>query len=754
MALKNIGRDNILLGIVERFGQDLAKFKDLAQERYLSWQKHPEYFEYLNIALDKVNGLASSFSREKAQKLLGIVLKTRLFHQSIYESYKTGEFQGALLRGMGQEAVGAGAGTALLPHDVLARDHRSISASIAKGTSLYDIWTNHLMRATSPTGGYDPNLHFMSGENNDIGFSVSDMGMNAVLINGTVWYINAKLTLEEGRELEPSEKSCGLAIIGDGAASNGITHSGINFAKAWGLPVVFVILNNQIALRTPPEEEHGGINLANRAIAYEMPMLTVDGDNVFEVYLASMLFLEFARLSEHPALIHAITFRRCGHNETERTDYMSELYSNEFLQQWMGTEKDYLRKWQGSQVDPLTKAREICEKLGFIDDKDYQELLSKARQEVEDAHQKALQDPEPSTDEFRNALLDSECKTVNQLAQKYSKEKAGKLVRVTFKEALQRAMREEFAKDPLLIMLGEDIGWPGGGVFEVTTPLLKEDESLRKRIRNSTLDEAAIAGFVAGVGLMGGKAIGEYQFWNFFLSGPSPVLTLAATRPFMSKKAIGGVLRGPVGYAPQSNHYHENWVETYLLKALGIKVVVPSVAEDWYGLFKSAVHDPDLVAFLEEMSTYGWSGEIPKGEYYTPFRPVVRREGKDITLITWGPRMLKLALDTAEILTKESIDLEIIDLRVLNPLDTEFLLGHIAKTGRVIILYEDSKFMGFGAEVAAEIAENMVFYNLQARIIRVAALNTPIPANLTLENYRLPNEKKLIEAARKLMEES
>ena len=746
--------DNILLNIAERFEKYLTRFKRLAEERYLSWQEHPEYFGNLDTAYEHMRTVALSFPARKALELLEIMIKTRLFHQSIYESYKTGEFQGALLRGIGQEAVGAGVGAALSPHDVLARDHRSISASIAKGTNLYDVWTNHLMKATGPTGGYHPNVHFMSIKNNDIGFLVSDMAMNAVLINGAVWYLNAKRTIENEKELEPNERSCGVAIIGDGAASNGLAHAGMNFAKAWNLPVAFVILNNQIALRTSPKEEHGGIDLANRAVAYEMPMLTVDGDNVFEVYLASALCLEFSRLARHPALIHAVTFRRAGHNDTERTDYISDLYSKEFLEKWTGSNKDYIRTWQGGPKDPLTKAREICEHLGFVNKNSYKELLIKCREEVESAHQKAMGDPEPSIEDFRTALLDPECQRINKLAEEYPEEKAGPTKKITCKEALQRAMREEFAKDPLLIMLGEDIGWPGGGVFEVTTPLVIGDKSLRARIRNSTLDESAISGFVAGVGLLGGKAIGEYQFWNFFLSGPSPALTLSATRPFMAKMAVAGVLRGPTGYAPQSNHYHENWPETYLLKALGIKVVVPSVAEDWYGLFKSAVQDPDLVAFLEEMSCYGWTGEVPEGEFYTPLKPILRRKGKDITLIAWGPRMLKLAIDAADSLLKENISLEVIDLRVLNPLDTEFLFEHISKTGRVIILHEDSKFMGFGAEISAAIAENTAFYSLQARILRVAAMNTPIPANLVLENYRLPNVQKLISAAKKIMEES
>lgn len=747
-------RGNALMKIVKRFYKDLTKFETLAKERYLSWKENPIWFDHLYKAFTSIEAYANDFPAQDGKRLLEIVLKTRLLHQSLYESYISGEFQGAMLRGLGQEAVGAGVGTALQKHDVLARDHRSLSASIAKGTSVYDIWTNHLMRATGPSGGYDPTVHFMNAENNDLGFLASDMAMGAVIINGAVWYLNAKHEFEKGNALLPQERSCGAVIFGDGASSNGLCHGAMNFSKAWNLPIVFVILDNQISLRTSPKEQHGGIDLANRALGYEMPMLSVDGDNVFEVYLASSLMTEFARLSCHPALMHALTFRRTGHNDTERTNYILDLYDKEFLLKWTGTDKDHLRLWQGTKADPLVKAKTICEELSFINKETYSGLLDRAKSEVEESHAKALGDPEPTTQEFRHALFDSDCKKVSELAGLNPADKAGEKKKITCKEALQQGMREEFAKNPLLIMLGEDIGWPGGGVFEVTTPLVTESEELRKRIRNAPLDEAAIAGFIAGVGLLGGKAIGEYQFWNFFLSEPSPVLTLAATRPFLSKKTVRGVLRGPTGYAPQSNHYHENWPEAYLLKALGIKVIVPSVVEDWKGLFKSAVQDPDLVAFLEEMSCYGWSDEVPEGEFYTPFKHIIRREGKDITLITWGPKMLKLALNTAETLSQENIDVEVLDLRILNPLDTNFLFEHIAKTGRVIILHEDSKFMGFGAEIAAEIAENKIFYELQAKILRVAALNTPIPANLTLENYRLPNGEKLIAAAKQLMGET
>ncbi len=726
--------------IVERLGKELKGFERVAKKRYLSWENRPQYFEYLEQSYAGLKEHAANFDPKIGEQLLSAVLETRILFENIRSGYKKGEFGGAVLLGYGQEAVGAGTGIAMQPRDVIARDHRSFSAAIARGIPVKDFWTNHLMRRTSPSGGYDPNVHFAVPSHNDLGFMVSDMAMGAVLINGATWYLNQKSRHEKNGELKHDNRCCGVALFGDGAASNGIVHAGMNFAKAWQLPVLFTILNNQIALRTSPQEQHGGIDLANRALAYEMPMLTVDGDNVFEVYLAAWLLLEFSRLSDHPALLHAVTWRRCGHNETERRDYEKKLFDEKFFEYWNAPEKD-----------PLHIARTTCQEFGFVKEREYLELRDAAKEKVERAHSEALQDPEPSPQELRSALIDPECGTVKELAEKKPASAAGPAKKMSFKEALQAAFREEFARDPLLIMLGEDIGWPGGGVFEVTAPLVEE---LRDRIRNATLDEAAIGGFVTGACLMGGKVIGEYQFWNFFLAGASPILTLAATRPFMLGRAISGVLRGPTGYAPQSNHYHENCIETYLLKALGIKVVVPSTPADAKGLMKSAIRDPDLVAVLEEMSYYGMTDDVPEGEYFTPFEPAVRRSGKDITLITWGPKMLELALSGAEVLAKEGIEVEVIDLRVLRPLNKEFLFRSIKKTGRVIILHEDSKFMGFGAEISASIAEEPIFYELRCRICRVAALDTPIPAHLTLEDYRLPNLKKLIAEAKKLMEES
>ncbi|MDZ4260671.1 MAG: thiamine pyrophosphate-dependent enzyme, partial [Candidatus Sungbacteria bacterium] len=569
--------------LVKEFALQIKAYKNVAKGRYASWRGRRDYY---TSALDESLRLESLHVEPAvAKRLLEVILESRMLSLELINAYRTGEFSGALLLGIGQEAVGTGVGLAMKSHDVIARDHRSISAALARGTPSYDFWANHLMRSTGPTRGRDPNVHFADIRRNDLGFLASDMGVGAALVNGACWYLNKKNSLQKGAELLSEERSVGIAIVGDGATSQGIVHEAMNFAKAFPLPIVFVILNNQIACRTSPKEQHGDIDLANRAIGYEMPMLTVDGDNVFSVYVATLILLEFARMTNHPCMLHAITFRRSGHNETERTNYVEQMFDPKFLEHWRSPEKD-----------PLRFARRMCEEMGFISEKEFTDLRNDVKARVDNAHEQARKDPYPLLDTKSHALIDPTCRTVKELAGLHPAQSAKK--EMTMKEAIRCAMREAFTDDPALLMIGEDIGFPGGGVFELTAGLW--DDIGRDRIKNVPLSEAAQGGFLVGAGLLGGRVILEYQFWNFFLAGANPILTLAATRPYLQGVSIPGVLRGPYGYAPQSNHYHESVPEAYLLKSLGIKVVIPSTPFMAKGLFASAVRDPDLVAFLEE----------------------------------------------------------------------------------------------------------------------------------------------------------
>ncbi|MBI1957218.1 MAG: hypothetical protein HYS44_02060 [Candidatus Niyogibacteria bacterium] len=727
----------ILTNIVANLEARLTEFIGIAERRFPSW-RGTDNVEILKAAVERAYLTAHAFPHRTARDLLKYTLVTRVLFEELRDSYKQGEFTGACLLGDGQEAVGAGVALAMRKGDYLAPEHRSFSAMLAHGTPLDRYWRNFFMRATGPTGGYDPNIHFPDLERRNFGFMVSDMAMSAGVINGAVFAENQRLLREKGAELLVEERASGVAIFGDGAASNGLAHEGMNLAKALRLPILFVILNNQIALRTHPNEEHGGIDLANRAFAYEMPALTVDGNSVLDVYFAAATLLDFARRAGHPALLHAVTFRRCGHNETERTDYVAEMFDKAFLERQMSREKD-----------AVYQARTMLDACGFINEKRYRTFLRATRKVVARKRREALAEPEPVSAEKRAVFMDPECRVAEKLAREHPASATTRIL--SFRDAIREALLEEFAADPRLVMIGEDIA--RGGIFEVTNGL--PEKVGRERIINSPLSEGAISAFGVGAAMTGVPTIVEFQFWDFALSAPSPMLTLASTRAFMQKTGVPIVFRGPCAYAPQSNHYHEKIPEGWLANAHGIKIVVPSTPRDAKGLLKSAVRDPDPVAFLEEMSFYGARGEVPEGEYFEELKPKLVRTGEHITLITWFPKMLHLAAKAADELAAKGIEVEIIDLRVLNPLDREFIYASVKKTGRVIVLHEDSEFMGFGAQIESILNRDYdVYYSSRARPRRLAAKNTPIPAHLALEDARLPQLADITAAAEEMMEES
>ena len=255
----------ILTNIVSNIEARLTELIEIAERRFPSW-RGTDNAGILKAATERAYLTARAFPPQTAKQLLKWTLVTRVLFEELRDSYRRGEFTGACLLGDGQEAVGAGVALAMRKGDYLAPEHRSFSAMLAHGTPLDHYWRNFFMRATGPTGGHDPNIHFSDLAHRNFGFMVSDMAVSAGVINGAVFAKNQRLTHENGSELLPEDHAAGVAIFGDGAASNGLAHEGMNLARALRLPVLFAILNNQIALRTNPTEEHGGIDLANRAL--------------------------------------------------------------------------------------------------------------------------------------------------------------------------------------------------------------------------------------------------------------------------------------------------------------------------------------------------------------------------------------------------------------------------------------------------------------------------------------------------------
>jgi 2-oxoisovalerate dehydrogenase E1 component beta subunit len=320
---------------------------------------------------------------------------------------------------------------------------------------------------------------------------------------------------------------------------------------------------------------------------------------------------------------------------------------------------------------------------------------------------------------------------------------------VTFVEAIRQGIWEEMERDPSVFVIGEDVG-TYGGAFKVTDGLL--DEFGEGRVIDTPISEAAIVGAACGAALMGMRPVAEFQFIDFITPGFDMLTNYAAKCRFRWGAGIAAVFRGPCGAGVHAGPFHSLNAEAMFLNTAGLKIVEPSTAYDAKGLIKAAIRDPDPILYFEHKKLYRLPRlreEIPEDDYTVEIgKARTRREGRDLSIITFGAQVLT-ALDAAEELEKEGLDVEVIDLRTLAPMDREAILTTAKKTSKILILHEASRTGGIGGEIAATIAEE-AFEWLDAPVVRVAATDTPVPYSPPLEEYHLPQVKDVLEAARKL----
>ncbi len=321
---------------------------------------------------------------------------------------------------------------------------------------------------------------------------------------------------------------------------------------------------------------------------------------------------------------------------------------------------------------------------------------------------------------------------------------------VRYVDALNQAHHEEMARDERVVLLGEDVGRKGG-VFGVTMGL--HEKFGEDRVIDSPLAESSIAGVAIGMAANGLLPIAEFQFADFSHPAFNQIVSEAARLRYRSNNGYGCpvVFRAPYGGSHGTALYHSQSIESFYAHVPGMKVVAPSTPYDVKGLLKSAVRDPDPVLFLEHKRMYRLvRGEVPEEDYTVPIGPaVVRREGTDLSVFAFG-WMLREALQAAEVVAREGISVEVVDLRTLKPLDKETTLKSVAKTNRALIIYEDNRFVGFGAEIAAIIAEE-AFDSLDAPVMRLAGPDVPgIPFSKPLEGWFFINQEKIAQAMRRL----
>ncbi len=316
-------------------------------------------------------------------------------------------------------------------------------------------------------------------------------------------------------------------------------------------------------------------------------------------------------------------------------------------------------------------------------------------------------------------------------------------------EAIRQGIWEEMESDEKVFVIGEDVG-AYGGAFKVTDGLV--DEFGEERVIDTPISEAAIVGAACGAALMGMKPVAEFQFIDFISAGFDMLTNYAAKCRYRWGANVQAVFRGPCGSGVHAGPFHSINAEAFFLNTAGLKIVEPSTAYDAKGLIKAAIRDPDPVIFFEHKKLYRLPRlreELPEDDYIVEIgKARTAREGRDLSIITFGAQVLN-ALDAAEELEKEGLDIEVIDLRTLAPMDKEAILSSVKKTNKVLVLHEASRTGGIGGEIAATIAEE-AFEWLDAPVLRVASIDTPVPYSPPLEEYYLPQVKDIVDAARKL----
>ncbi len=530
---------------------------------------------------------------------------------------------------------------------------------------------------------------------------------------------------------EAGEPAIVAVYGGEGSTSEGDWHETMNFAGIHRLPLLVIIENNQYAISVPSSEEVAG-RIVDRAAGYGMPGVEVDGNDPLAVYEVVKEAADRARAGQGPTLIEANTYRYYAHT----SDDDDRLYrSREEVDHWR-------------RHDPVMILKQYLIEARLLAEADEQKLEAEIAARLATAVEQAESAPaadDPYSHVYAREIVPSEAVTAPQPPPSGPE--------VNLITAVNKALHEVMEAHPATVVFGEDVADPKGGVFKATEGLT--DRFGRGRCFNSPLAESLIVGAAVGMAAAGQLPIAEIQFADYIHPAFDQIVSEVARVHYRSdgRWKVPMVIRTPFGGGIHGALYHSQSVESFYAHIPGLKVVVPSTPADIKGLLWESVEDPDPVLFLEPKKLYRLGkGPYPEGEYRVPLgRASIRRAGDDLTILTYGA-MAHFALEAAAQLEAEGIDPEIIDLRSLKPLDWPTIAASVAKTSRVLIVHEDNEFVGYGAELAAQLADEG-FEWLDAPVKRYAAPDVPtFPFASELEAMMYPNPEGIAERARRLLE--
>lgn len=637
-----------------------------------------------------------NLTNEQLLDLYKRILKPRLIEEKMLILIRQGKVS-KWFSGIGQEAIACGVTAVLDKDEYILPMHRNLGVFTGRDIPLHRLFSQWQGKANGFTKGRDRSFHF---------------GTQEFKIIGMISHLGPQLGVADGIALANKLKKNGkvtAVFTGEGATSEGDFHEALNIASVWELPVMFVIENNGYGLSTPTNEQYRCENLADKGIGYGMESHIIDGNNILEVFNKLSELKASMIETPRPVLLEFKTFRMRGHEEASGTKYVPQ----ELMDMW-------------AIKDPVDNYRKYLKLTDVLSEEQDEAIRAEIKKEIDENW--ALVQTEPE-------IVATYEEELNDVYKPYDFEEvtpSEKVVNIRLIDSISESLRQSMERHDNLVIMGQDIA-EYGGAFKITDGFVAQFG--KERVINTPICESAVVSAGMGLSINGHKAIVEMQFADFVSTGFNPIVNLLAKSHYRWLENADVVVRMPCGGGTQAGPFHSQTNEAWFTKTPGLKVVYPAFPYDAKGLLNTAINDPNPVLFFEHKQLYrSVYQDVPKDYYTLPLgKAALLKEGKDVTIIAFGAAV-HWALDTLK--NNPEIQADLLDLRTLQPLDTEAIFASVKKTGKAIILQEDTMFGGIASDISAMIMEECFQY-LDGPVKRVASLDSPIPFTKALEDQFL-----------------